>query len=81
MFNSESNENIFQLDTKKNSKDSILELVLDYDYGATVSVAALYPNSEHFLLLKENGSIQLWNAKNGQLTNRFSLGQEVIVLM
>jgi hypothetical protein len=51
---------------------------MDFDYGSSVSVAGLYPNSEHFLILKESGSIQLWNAKKSAMVSRFHLNEKVV---
>jgi hypothetical protein len=65
------------LDNQKNNENK-LELLIDFDYGSTVSVAGLYPNNDHFLILKECGSVQLWNIKKSVIVNRLNLNEKVV---
>jgi len=60
-------------------KDLRMELILNYDFGRTVGIGCLNPYSENFCVLKENGTLQIWNIKNASLVRRFPLKCEVIL--
>lgn len=61
----------------KNENERRMELVLNYDCGRTVAIGCLNAYSENFCVLKENGTLQIWNIKKGTLVNRFPLNCEV----
>jgi hypothetical protein len=60
-----------------NDKEKRMELVLNYDLGRTVAIGCLNPYSENFCILKENGTVQIWNIKKATLVNKFLLGYDV----
>ena len=54
-----------------------VDLAINFDCGITVGVASLCPFSENFLVLKENGCLQIWNNKEKSLVNRLFLNENV----
>lgn len=71
----------FQLDAQNqlgNANDTRLDLLINYDAGKIVGITNLNPYSENFLVLKEFGTIQIWNSKKRSIVNRVQLNKEVI---
>ena len=54
-----------------------IDLAINFDFGNTVGVSCLCPFSEMFLVLKENGCLQIWNNKEKSLVNRIFLNENV----
>jgi hypothetical protein len=54
-----------------------VDLAINFDFGNTVGVSCLCPFSEFFLVLKENGCLQMWNYKEKSLINRIFLKENV----
>lgn len=54
-----------------------VDLAINFDFGNTVSVICLCPFSEIFLVLKENGCLQIWNLKEKSLISRIFLKENV----
>ena len=57
--------------------DLSADLLISFDYGNTIGVACLCPFSDSFLVLKENGCLQIWNNKEKSLVNRIFLNDNV----
>ena len=67
------------------NEDKRFSLLLNYDYSATVSVASLAATHNEssgggnmFLVLKENGTLQLWSLEQREMIQRFGLGERVM---
>ena len=54
-----------------------VDLAINFDFGNTVGVYCLCPFSEIFLVLKENGCLQIWNYKEKSLISRIFLKENV----
>ncbi|CAF0746511.1 unnamed protein product [Brachionus calyciflorus] len=59
-----------------NQNDKRLELIINYDAGRIVGISSVNPQTENFLVLKEFGTIQVWNVKKRQIVNRLHLKKE-----
>lgn len=55
--------------------------MVNYDSGRIVGLTNLNPYSENFLVLKENGTIQIWSTKNRSIVNRVYLKKEVFIYL
>lgn len=54
-------------------------LLINFDHGKTVAVSSLsISKTPSYYILKETGCLQIWNAKIGQIANRFHLNEPVI---
>ena len=53
------------------------DLIINFDFGNTVGSVCLCPYSDNFLVLKENGCLQIWNNREKCLINRVSLNENV----
>lgn len=62
-----------ELNLSKTEKQSLL---INYDNGASVSISSII-KSQSYYVLKETGCLQVWNAKQGQITNRLYLNEPV----
>jgi len=67
----------------KNSNENRLALTINYDYGRVVGAASIKDlNGEHILLvLKEYGTIQIWNVDSGRIMNRAHLDKKVVIFL
>jgi hypothetical protein len=57
--------------------DLSADLLISFDFGNTIGIACLCPFSDSFLVLKENGCLQIWNNKEKSLVNRIFLNENV----
>ena len=60
------------------SADDTLSLLVDFGTSPTVSLATLAGSvtakEPHFLVLKQNGCLQIWSARQRRILDRFYLG-------
>ena len=63
----------------KHTKETSLSLAVNFDYGRIMGTASVIGfNDLHVLLvLKEHGTIQVWDVDAGRIVNRFNLNQKV----
>lgn len=63
----------------KHTKETSLSLAINFDYGRIIGTASVIGfNDLHVLLvLKEHGTIQVWDVDAGRIVNRFHLNQKV----
>jgi WD40 repeat protein len=54
-----------------------LHAFVDYSYGPTVAVANLNPYSDAFIVLKQNGMLQVWSIAGSKIINKIFLNMEV----
>ena len=52
------------------------ELVVNFDYGNSIGLACLCPYSDNFIVLKENGCLQIWNNREKSLIGRLLLNEK-----
>jgi len=52
-------------------------LLVNYDSGLTVAVSSIFSTkAQMYLVLKETGSLQIWNSKSGQIMNRLHFNEQ-----
>ena len=66
---------------KEKGSEARLSLPIGFDSGLSVAVACLFPIGENFLVLKENGCLQLWNSRHAEIVNRVFLNETVSSLL
>ena len=58
------------------SNMNLVRHAINFDEGRTVALANINPNGIMFVVLKENGSLQVWSHKLKRIVNRVSLNQK-----
>lgn len=58
------------------SNANLVRHAINFDEGKTVALAGLNPNGTIFVVLKETGSLQVWNIKQKRIINRVDLNQK-----
>lgn len=58
------------------SNANLVRHAINFDEGKTVALAGLNPNGTMFVVLKETGSLQVWNMKQKKIINRVNLNQK-----
>ena len=68
---------IINWEQEKEKPDSRISLPVNYDSGISIAVSGIFPVGENFLVLKDNGCLQLWNARHAEITNRLFINESV----
>jgi WD40 repeat protein len=55
--------------------NSLVKLVLSYDRGIVVGVGNINPYNENFLVLRSEGSAQVWSSSSCEIINKIQLSQ------
>ena len=58
------------------SEHGFVKLVVDFDTSKTVGLANVNPQGQNFVVLKENGCLQIWNLKLKKIINRFLINEQ-----
>lgn len=68
--------------TPKNTREKRVSLAINYDHGRIMGTASIigFNDQRVLLVLKEHGTIQIWEADTGRIVNRLNLNQKVIYI-